>query len=79
MTDVEVEYSDFRQAMHLNIEIVKTALHWDKAFYDDETVKALGLPSDHNVKLEEQQKKEKEFQQKQNAVQTVPQPTTPTR
>lgn len=43
-------------AKNLNLEAVKGALHWEYAFYDDDTLKALGLPSDHNAKLEEQRK-----------------------
>jgi uncharacterized protein YjbI with pentapeptide repeats len=67
-------YSDFRlpkllgsEAVFLasnpDLEAVKRALHWDKAFYEDKTLKALGLPADHNVQLAEQQKKENELQQ----------------
>jgi uncharacterized protein YjbI with pentapeptide repeats len=70
----DLTYSDFRHlktlgsmaelASNPNLEAVKHALHWDKAFYEDETLKALGLAPDHNVELAEQQKREKELQRK---------------
>ena len=37
---------------------VKRATNWEKAFYDGDMLKALGLASDHNQKLKEQQEKE---------------------
>jgi uncharacterized protein YjbI with pentapeptide repeats len=77
LVGAHVTYTDFRMAKNLNLETVKSALHWEKAFYDDETLKALGLLPDHNAKLAEQQKKEKELQQKQDAGQTAPKPTPP--
>src|ERR1700683_1061073 len=57
-------YSDLRGARNLNLEGLRYAREWNEAFYDDETLKALGLPPDHNVKVVEQQKKERELQQK---------------
>jgi hypothetical protein len=67
LTNADLTYSDFRGAKNLDFKAVKRAFYWEKAFYDDETVKALGLPSDHNDELSEQQKKEEEkLQQKQN-------------
>ena len=66
-------YCDFRQAKNLNLYAVKLTRHWENAFYDDdETLKALGLPPDHNDKLARRQAKEKELQQKQNTEQTTP-------
>jgi uncharacterized protein YjbI with pentapeptide repeats len=57
-------YSDLRGARNLNLEGLRYAREWNEAFYDDETLKALGLPPDHNVKVVEQQKKGMELQQK---------------
>jgi uncharacterized protein YjbI with pentapeptide repeats len=56
-------YSDLRGARNLNLEGLKYAREWNEAFYDDETLKALGLPPDHNAKVAEQQKKENELPQ----------------
>lgn len=58
LQNAALTYSDFRRA-HLNLKTVKHALDWDKAFYDDDLLKALKLPPDHNDKLAAQQKKEK--------------------
>lgn len=72
LTNADLTYTDFRGAKNLDLKAVKRAFYWEKGFYDDEIVKALGLPSDHNDKLSEQQKKEEEkLQQKQNARKTA--------
>lgn len=39
---------------------LKAAKNWDKAYYDDDVVKQLGLPPDHNQKLAEEQKREEQ-------------------
>ncbi len=57
---------------HLSIETVRNTLHWEMAFYDPETLAALGLPSDHNDKLDAQQKEEQRLQQKSSTRQTAP-------
>jgi uncharacterized protein YjbI with pentapeptide repeats len=62
---------------HSNIGAVTDARNWEKAFYDDEALKALGLPPDHNDKLKAQQKEDEELQQEQNAGQTAPKPAAP--
>jgi uncharacterized protein YjbI with pentapeptide repeats len=67
-------YTDFRDSGNLDLETVKGAINWEKAFYDDDTLKALGLRPDHNVKLAEQQKKEQELQQKQITGQAATKP-----
>jgi uncharacterized protein YjbI with pentapeptide repeats len=63
-------HTDLRGAENLNPDAVKSALYWDKALYNDEMLRALGLPPDHNAKLVKEQRKEKELQQKQDAGQT---------
>jgi uncharacterized protein YjbI with pentapeptide repeats len=67
-------YSNLRETRNLELKQLKTADHWDMAFFDDLTREALGLPADHNQKLTEQRKNESELEQKQNAVQP---PATP--
>jgi uncharacterized protein YjbI with pentapeptide repeats len=75
LTSADLTHCDFRGARNVNLESVKRAFNWEKAIYSDETLRALGLPPDHNAKIEKQQKKEEELQQKQNAGQTAPNPT----
>jgi hypothetical protein len=38
----------------------KQPKNWDKAYYDDDTLKDLGLLPDNNQKLEEEQKQEQQ-------------------
>ncbi len=54
LSGADLTYSDLRESRYLNLQTLKGALHWDKALYDDQMIKALGLPTDHNAKLEEQ-------------------------
>lgn len=42
-------------AKGLTVAALKTAKNWDKAYYDDNLLKQLGLPPDHNEKLREEQ------------------------
>lgn len=61
----DLRFADFRplgQALTTGLSIValKTAKNWDKAYYDDDTLKDLGLPPDNNQKLEEEQKQEQQ-------------------
>jgi uncharacterized protein YjbI with pentapeptide repeats len=74
LVEADLMYSDFRPAENLNLETVKRALDWEKAFYDSGTLEALGLPPDHNAKLSERRRKEQELQQKQRTGQTAPKP-----
>lgn len=71
MADADLTYSDLRVdpdvTSDIDLEMVKRAAHWDRAFYNDDILEALGLSSDHNEKLREQQNKEKQLQQKQGA------------
>ncbi len=82
LSGAELAYTDLKGARNVNLETVKGALHWDKAFYDENMLKALGLPPDHNDKLAAQQKaeqkKEKELQQKQNVGPPASNPPVPT-
>jgi Pentapeptide repeats (8 copies) len=72
----DLTYGNIRSAKNLNLETVRDAKNWDKAFYDPDTLKALALPLNHNDRLTEQQKKEKELQQKQSAEQIAASPLT---
>jgi uncharacterized protein YjbI with pentapeptide repeats len=67
LTRSDLTYTDFRKAKNLNVESVKQAIHWEKAFYDDPTV--LGLARDNNSKLAEEQKNGK-----QTEAEAAPQP-----
>jgi uncharacterized protein YjbI with pentapeptide repeats len=61
VSGADLTYADFREALVLDPEAVKGGIHWDKAFYDEKILKALGLPPNHNTKLAEQQKKERKL------------------
>lgn len=75
MYECDLTGTDFRGAFGLDPKQLENARNWDKAFYDDKMLKALGLPADHNDKLAEQRRKE--LQQKQNAAQPAPSPSPP--
>jgi hypothetical protein len=62
MTDLS--YINLQGVRNLNLEGVRYTRNWEKAFYDDETLRGLGLPLDHNARVAEQWKKEKELQPK---------------
>jgi uncharacterized protein YjbI with pentapeptide repeats len=63
----DVAYSVLATAKHLDPKAVRGARNREKAFYPDETLRALGLPADHNDALFAEQEKEREYQQKQGA------------
>ena len=46
-----LSYANLVSAKNLKPEQIKQAAHWDKAVYDDATLKVLGLPPDHIQKL----------------------------
>jgi hypothetical protein len=54
--NTDLSWSRFLGTKNLDPKVVKSASHWDYAFYDDDTLKVLRLPPDHNAKLEEQRK-----------------------
>ena len=63
--EADLRFADFRplgqaRTTGLSIVALKTAKNWDKAYYDDDTLKDLGLPPDNNQKLEEEQKQEQQ-------------------
>jgi len=58
LRDSDLSYTDFRLAKNLDPVAVKRAYAWDNAFYDDEMLKALGLPLDHNNELISERGKE---------------------
>jgi uncharacterized protein YjbI with pentapeptide repeats len=64
LSGTNLSYADFKLANNINPTALQNAKSWNRAFYNDETVKVLGLPSDHNAKLAEQRTKDKELQQK---------------
>jgi len=64
LSNANLEYCDLRAAKGLKElghiyrkEDVKVGVHWDKAFYDMDILKALGLPPDHNERLAEEEAK----------------------
>jgi uncharacterized protein YjbI with pentapeptide repeats len=59
----DLEFADFASSLPtkgLTAAALKTARHWDKAYYDDDLLQQLGLPPDHNKKLEEEQKRQEQ-------------------
>lgn len=54
----DLSFTNLTSAKNLDPEQVKRADHWDKACYDDATLKALGLPPDHNQKVAQEYAKE---------------------
>jgi uncharacterized protein YjbI with pentapeptide repeats len=70
-------YSHLEKASNLNPATVKLAKNWEQAFYDDEMIKALGLPPDHDDKLTEQQEKEARLSQKKTERQIPLAPPSP--
>ncbi|HLZ40044.1 MAG TPA: pentapeptide repeat-containing protein [Candidatus Sulfotelmatobacter sp.] len=65
LADADLTYTDFQGVKNLNLETLQTVRHWERAFYDDDTLDSLGLSHDHNVKLYDQRMKEKKVQSKQ--------------
>jgi uncharacterized protein YjbI with pentapeptide repeats len=64
LSGVEFLFVDLHGSKNLSPRDAKRALHWDQAFYDDETLKALGLSRDHNEILAEQQKERQKMLEK---------------
>jgi uncharacterized protein YjbI with pentapeptide repeats len=60
----KLQGADLQRALNLTSSQVKAALDWKLAFYDDDLLKQLGLPPDHNKKL---QKKLAELAEKEKA------------
>jgi uncharacterized protein YjbI with pentapeptide repeats len=58
LDNATLDYTNLTSARNLNLEQLKSAWKWEKAFYDDATLKALGLPPDHNEKLAQEYTKE---------------------
>jgi uncharacterized protein YjbI with pentapeptide repeats len=59
--ETECRYADFQGTKGLTAnEIINGFLHWKMAFFDDDMIKQLGLPPDHNRKLEEQRSLEQQ-------------------
>src|SRR5207244_12926934 len=65
LTGANLTYSDLGSTQ-VDPETVKVARDWEMAFYDDETLRALGLPSNHNHKLADRKKNEEALKQKRN-------------
>ena len=58
LSKADLSKADLSRATGLSPFRIKSASEWEKAFYDPERLKSLGLPLDHNEKLREQFKKE---------------------
>ena len=50
----ELECADLRQTVGLTASQIQDAADWEKAFYDEERLKELGLGDDHNEKQEKE-------------------------
>ncbi len=63
LSGAKLDYADLSFAVldgarNLHAEQVKVAKNWDKAFYDEGMLKALGLPPDHNQNLAQEYAKQ---------------------
>jgi uncharacterized protein YjbI with pentapeptide repeats len=63
LTSANVEFADFRSGRHgqvtrIALDALKSAQHWDKAYYDPYVLKELGLPPDHNRELDKEAERE---------------------
>ena len=55
--------ADLRGAKNLSASQVKEALNWQKAFYSDGLLMELGLPADHNEKLQAELDEQRESEE----------------
>jgi len=60
LTGADLTFAELTFTKGLTADQLKTAKNWDKAYYDDDLLKELGLPPDHNQKLAEEQKREEQ-------------------
>jgi uncharacterized protein YjbI with pentapeptide repeats len=58
----DLTYRDFRGVRNLDPKAVKRARNWVMAFYDDEMLKTLGLPPDHNYEIYNKRTEERKLQ-----------------
>jgi hypothetical protein len=63
-----IKHADFRHTVGLTKEMVLQCRDWQLAFFDPDMLKQLGLPPDHNEKLQKQM----EAEQKTKAAATAP-------
>ena len=62
----DLTYSQFREVKNLEYSQIRSGRNWDKAFYNNSILKALGLPADHNANLAEQEEAERhEFERQE--------------
>lgn len=60
LTGATLTHASFMRAENLDPQMVKKATYWEYAFYDGPTLRALGLPADHNEKLQQYIQEQKE-------------------
>jgi uncharacterized protein YjbI with pentapeptide repeats len=58
----ELTYSTLESAKNLDLKSVKSAIHWEKAFYSGEVLRELGLPANHGYMLGDE--REEQFRQR---------------
>jgi uncharacterized protein YjbI with pentapeptide repeats len=75
--DADLTHSGFWDVKNFDFEAAKGARHWEKAFYSDEALKALGLAPDHNYRVVEERRKEEELQENQKTGRVAPKPPAP--
>jgi len=73
LTEADLTFADFRSDIYgtttgLTADQLKQAKNWDKAYYDDDLLKELGLLPDHNQKLAQEQKREEQQKNQPAAV-----------
>ena len=66
--NAEIKHADFRHAIGLTLYSILPAKNWQLAFFDPQMLKQLGLPADHNEKLQ----KKMEAEQQAKAAATAP-------
>lgn len=67
-----VSYANFRNTRGLTEKMIRTTYNWQLAFYSPDMLKQLGLPPDHNKKLQKQM----EAEQQAKTAADVPAPPT---
>lgn len=61
LVNSHIEHADFRSAKGLTKQMILMCwFDWRRAFFDPDILKQLGLPPDHNQKLEQQMEAEKQ-------------------
>jgi uncharacterized protein YjbI with pentapeptide repeats len=58
----DLAYSNLRETKNLDLQRIRSAHYWEKAFYDCKIIEALALPLDNNVQLFQQVQKDQLYE-----------------